>query len=232
MFVFHGDKKATFSAPAWQWWFPQAPPDRHMHPVPLARAVVVPRGHKPRSWLRMDVGSWGFPAAGQAPFWSARSSLLCLKFLLTSPGCLSPSRVPGWGRSRGSSGEQGDSLLLHVRQGHCSVPLLTRRRCGKMKRQSSVWSLHFYFGEGKCQRFICKIWARVRRKSWILRSKWQITRATGAVTVYKVARNNQWNYSLVLHGCLSAVMEIRYHQNCWKNLKITVGTILGYDSSI
>lgn len=121
---------------------------------------------------------------------------------------------------------------LHVRQGHCSVPLLTRCRCGKTKRQSSVWSLHFYFGEGKCQWFVCKIWACVRQKSWILRSKWQIARAAGAVTVYKVARNNQWNYSLVLHGCLSAIMEIRYHQNCWKNSKITVGTILGYDSSI
>lgn len=80
-------------------------------------------------------------------------------------------------------------------------------------------------GEVKCNRTVCEPRARARREGCVRRSKGQIA---GAVTL---CGNNQWNYSLVPHGCLSAVMEIRYHQNCWKHLRVTVCTILGYDSN-
>lgn len=182
----------------------------------------------------------GFPAAGQAPF--SRAVFL---FHASNVAWGPEEDVPVPAGRQGGKGAEG--ILESGVKNSCSTrvhwalfdarnvlwgALLTPCRWGKMKHQIPIWSLYVYFGDVKCKWIVCKTWARVRRKSCILSSKWQITWAAGAVVVFKVARNNQWNYSLVLRGCLSAIMEIRYHQNCWKNFRIIVCTIWGYDSNI
>ena len=174
-------------------------------------------------------GSPALPAAAQAPSWRGHLPLPCLKRCSKSQGrCPSPSWVPRWEGSGGNTGVwSGNSCCTRVRwalfdaQNVWGGTLLTFCRWGKMKHQIPIWSSYVYFGDVKCKWIACKTWARVRRKSCSLSPTWQITGAAGAVTAYRVARNNQWNYSLRLRGCLSAITEIRHHQNCWKNPRIT-----------